>query len=117
MYALGLPATCIRVDVGDCLVVKRKGRCCKFSVHLEFLGETSWLEAGRRLEMQTWNRCYSSHSGKLTNPRMQLPPRGMCLLTFVEFSGDGRKFIDCVDFCVASAKICRRSTFLREDDD
>ena len=75
------------------------------------------LEAGRRLEMQTWNRCYSSHSGKLTNLRMQVPPRGMCLLTFVEFSGDGRKFIDCVDFCVASAKICRRSTFLREDDD
>ena len=42
------------------------------------------LEAGKRLELQTWNRCYSSHSGKLTNPHMQLPPRGMCLLTFDE---------------------------------
>ena len=83
MNALGLPTTCIRVDVGDCLVVKEKVAVASSRCIWNFWAKRE-LEAGKRLELQTWNRCYSSHSGKLTNPHMQLPPRGMCLLTFDE---------------------------------
>ena len=52
---------------------------------------------------------------------MQLPPCGMYRLTFNKFhwvtARNGRELIDCIQFLWDSQQDCRRSTFLRKDDD
>ena len=105
--AMGLPATCMHVGVGNCLVVKKRGGYHTFLAHLVCHVEMCWKR--RRLELHTWNWYYSSNACKLVNTRLNLPPRGMCLSTFDEFhrvtASNGHKFIDCRQFLWAVSNI------------
>ena len=123
MNLLVVSPTCSYVygEITNCLVVQRIGRYLLSSWH-------TWRTGSNRrlVDFQTWNWYYSSHTCKLVNTPMQLPPYIMCLWPFGEFhwvaARSGREFVDCIQFLwglhrIAWGRPCRGRMMIDRHED